>query len=200
DLQNVFQYAAEIHPTVMIGSPRVWEKLQAAIQAALAAEPDAAKRAAIEQALHVGQRVAEYRMQGLELPTDLAAAVERATPVWMAIRSRVGLDQCRIGVTGAAPISPGVVAFFRALDLPLVEGYGMTESTVGATINRLGEERLGSVGKAHNGLELRVAADGELLIRGGNVMQGYYKDPAGTAEALDADAGLHTGDVAVIDQ
>jgi long-chain acyl-CoA synthetase len=199
DLQKVFQYAAEVHPTVMIGSPRVWEKLQMGLQAALAAEPDADKRAGVERALQVGAQVAEYRMHGQELPAELAAAAERAAPVWRAIRARVGLDECRLGVTGAAPIAPEVVAFFRSLDLPLVEGYGMTESTVGATMNPLGEERLGTVGRANSGMELKLAEDGELLMRGGNVMQGYYKDPAGTAAAIDADGWLHTGDVATID-
>jgi long-subunit acyl-CoA synthetase (AMP-forming) len=199
DLQNVFQYAAEVHPTIMIGSPRVWEKLQAGLQAALAAEPDAARRSAVERALEVGRRVAEYRMQGRDVPAELEAAAAQAAPVWRAIRARVGLDQCRLGVTGAAPISPDVVAFFRSLDLPLVEGYGMTESTVGATMNPIGEERLGTVGRANSGLELKVAEDGELLMRGGNVMQGYYKDPSGTAAAIDSDGWLHTGDVATID-
>ena len=199
DPLKVFQYAAEVHPTVMIGSPRVWEKLQAGILAGIAADPNPQSRTAVEGALQVGQKVAEYRMRGEPLPPDLAAAAERAAPVWGAIRARVGLDQCTLGVTGAAPISPSVVAFFRSLDLPLVEGYGMTESTVGATINPIGQERLGTVGKANAGLELRVAEDGELLMRGGNVMQGYYKDPAGTAAAIDADGWLHTGDVAEID-
>jgi long-chain acyl-CoA synthetase len=160
DVQKVFEYAAEVHPTIMIGSPRVWEKLQAGLQAVLAANP----------------------------------SVEHA-----ALLARVGLDACRLGVTGAAPISPSVIEFFRSLGLPLVEGYGMTESTVGATMNQVGHERIGTVGKPNAGLELRVAEDGELLLRGGNVMQGYYKDPEGTANAIDADGWLHTGDVASID-
>jgi long-chain acyl-CoA synthetase len=200
DLQKVFEYAAEVHPTAMIGSPRVWEKLQAGIQAAVAADPDPQRRTAVEQALEVGRQVAQFRMRGQEPPDALAAAAQRAAPVWAAIRARVGLDACRLGVTGAAPISPSVVEFFRSLDLPLVEGYGMTESTVGATMNPLGQERLGTVGKPNYGLELRVAPDGELLMRGGNVMRGYYKDPEGTAAAIDADGWLHTGDVATIDQ
>jgi long-chain acyl-CoA synthetase len=199
DVQKVFEYAAEVHPTVMIGSPRVWEKLQAGIQAAIAADPEPQRREGVQQALAVGRRVAEFRMRGEDLPPDLAAVAERAAPVWAAIRARVGLDQCRAGVTGAAPISPDVVEFFRSLDLPLVEGYGMTESTVGATINPIGEERLGTVGKPNQGLELRVAPDGELLMRGGNVMRGYYKDPEGTAAAIDPDGWLHTGDIASID-
>src|SRR5205085_1515638 len=180
-------------------SPRVWEKLQAGIQAAIAADPDPQRREGILQALEVGRRLAALRMRGEEPPAELSAAVERAAPVWAAIRARVGLDQCRLGVTGAAPIAPDVVEFFRSLDLPLVEGYGMTESTVGATINPLGAERLGTVGVANRGIELRVAEDGELLLRGGNIMQGYYKDPEGTAAAVDPDGWLHTGDVATID-
>ena len=160
DVQKVFEYAAEVHPTIMIGSPRVWEKLQAGLQAVLAANPN----------------------------------VEHG-----ALLARVGLDACRLGVTGAAPISPSVIEFFRSLGLPLVEGYGMTESTVGATMNQIGNERIGTVGKPNAGLELKVAEDGELLLRGGNVMQGYYKDPDGTANAVDADGWLHTGDVASID-
>ena len=199
DLQKVFEYAAEVHPTVMIGSPRVWEKLQAGIRAAIAADPDPHRRAGVQQALEVGRQVAEYRMRGEELPPHLAAAAERAAPVWGAIRARVGLDQCRLGVSGAAPISTDIVEFFRSLDLPLVEGYGMTESTVGATMNPLGQERLGTVGKPNAGLELKLAPDGELLLRGGNVMRGYYKDPEGTAAAIDSDGWLHTGDVATID-
>jgi long-chain acyl-CoA synthetase len=134
------------------------------------------------------------------LPPELAAAVSKAAPVWAAIRARVGLDQCRLGVTGAAPISPDVLSFFRSLDLPLVEGYGMTESTVGVTTNKLGEERLGTVGKPNAGLEVKLGPDGELLVRGGNVMQGYYKDPEGTAAAVDRDGWLHTGDIATIDE
>jgi long-chain acyl-CoA synthetase len=199
DLQKVFEYAAEVHPTVMIGTPRVWEKLQAAIQAAIAADPDPRRREGVEQALQVGRQVAEYRMRGEDLPAPLAAAAGRAAPVWGAIRARVGLDQCRLGVSGAAPISAEVVGFFRSLDLPLVEGYGMTESTVGATLNPLGQERLGTVGKPNAGLEVKLAPDGELLLRGGNVMRGYYKDPEGTAAAIDADGWLHTGDVASLD-
>jgi long-chain acyl-CoA synthetase len=199
DVQRVFEFAAEVHPTAMIGSPRVWEKLHAAIQASLANEADPERRAMVERALGVGRRVADYRMRGEDLPADLAAAGEKVAPVLLAIRKRVGLDECRVAVTGAAPVSPEVIAFFRSLDVPLVEGYGMTESTVGATINPVGRERLGTVGLGHPGLELKVADDGELLLRGGNVMQGYYKDPEGTAAAVDAEGWLHTGDVAEID-
>jgi long-chain acyl-CoA synthetase len=160
EMQRVFEFVAEVHPTILIGPPRVWEKLKAALEPALAGTSDLERRACM---------------------------------------ARIGLDQCRVAVTGAAPISPDVVRFFRSLDLPLVEGYGMTESTVGATFNPIGYERVGTVGIANAGLELKVADDGELLLRGGNIMQGYYKDPSGTAAAIDPDGWLHTGDVASID-
>ena len=199
DPLKLFQYATEVHPTVLIGSPRVWEKLQAGLVAAIAADPAEERRAAVEQAIEAGRKVASYRTSGQELPAELAAAAERAAPVWYAIRAKVGLAECRGGVTGAAPISPEVIEFFRAIDLPLVEGWGMSECTVGGTLNELGKERIGTVGTRNFGVELRVAEDGELLLRGGNVMKGYYKEPDLTAETIDAEGWLHTGDIARID-
>jgi long-subunit acyl-CoA synthetase (AMP-forming) len=139
-------------------------------------------------------------MRGEQPPPELAAVAERAAPVWYAIRAKVGLDECKVGVTGAAPISPDVIEFFRAIDIPLVEGWGMSECTVGGTRNELGEERLGTVGTSNYGTELRVAEDGELLLRAGNMMKGYYKDPEKTAEAIDSEGWLHTGDIARIDE
>jgi long-chain acyl-CoA synthetase len=197
---KLFEYAAEVHPTVMIGSPRVWEKLQAGLLAAIAADPSDERRTAIQQAIEVGRRVAPYKTRGEEPPPELAAAAERASPVWYAIRAKVGLDECKGGVTGAAPISPEVIEFFRAIDIPLVEGWGMSECTVGGTQNDLGQERIGTVGKSNYGTELRVAEDGELLLRGGNIMKGYYKDPEKTAETIDSEGWLHTGDIARIDE
>jgi long-chain acyl-CoA synthetase len=199
DPLKLFEYAAEVHPTVLIGSPRVWEKLQAGILAAIAADPSEERQAAVQQAIEVGRQVARYRTRGQEPPPELSEAAERAAPVWYAIRAKVGLDECRGGITGAAPISPDVIEFFRAIDLPLVEGWGMSECTVGGTINELGRERIGTVGTRNFGVELKVAEDGELLLRGGNIMKGYYKDPDKTAETIDSDGWLHTGDIARID-
>jgi long-chain acyl-CoA synthetase len=200
DPLKLFEYSAEVHPTLLIGSPRVWEKLQAGMLAAIAADAADERRTAVQHAIEIGRQLTRCRERGEEPPHEIAAAAERAAPVWYAIRAKVGLDECRIGVTGAAPISPDVIEFFRAIDLPLVEGWGMSECTVGGTVNELGKERIGTVGRRDFGVELRLAEDGELLLRGGNIMKGYYKDPEQTAETIDSEGWLHTGDIARIDE
>jgi long-subunit acyl-CoA synthetase (AMP-forming) len=116
------------------------------------------------------------------------------------IRERLGLDQADWVGSGAAPISPAVLEFFDALGLPILEGWAMSECGCGGTINPLGSPRYGTVGKVVPGIELRLADDGELLVRGPNVMPGYRNDPVNTAEAIDPDGWLHTGDIASIDE
>jgi long-chain acyl-CoA synthetase len=117
----------------------------------------------------------------------------------MAIRAKVGLEALEWGITGAAPINPEVIEFYQALGIKLWEGWGMTECTVGATYNPLERIKNGTVGIADPGVEMKIAEDGEVLLRGGNVMKGYYKEPEKTAETIDAEGWLHTGDVGVID-
>jgi long-chain acyl-CoA synthetase len=168
DSLRLFEIAAQVHPTGLIGIPRVWEKLYAALRTAL---PDAAPSAV------------------------------RALPdgVKQAILTRVGLDQCRVATSGAAPIDPAIIEFFQALGLPITEGWGMSELSNAATLAPPGASRNGAVGKAFPGMELRIADDGEVLVRGPLVMRGYYRDPERTAEALDADGWMHTGDIGDID-
>ena len=199
DPQQLFAYAVEVKPTQLIGVPRVWEKLQAGLTAGIQADPDEQRRGAILQAIEVGRMLVKARQAQREPPAELLAAAERARPVWMAIRAKVGLEELQYGITGAAPINPEVIEFFQALEINLWEGWGMTESTVGATYNPLEAIKNGTVGVADPGVEMRVADDGEVLIRGGNLMRGYYKDPEKTAETIDAEGWLHTGDVGTID-
>jgi long-subunit acyl-CoA synthetase (AMP-forming) len=116
------------------------------------------------------------------------------------VRAQLGLDQADWVGSGAAPIPPAVLEYFIALGLPALEGWAMSETSCVGTINPPGDVRVGTVGKANPGLELSIAEDGELLLRGPNVMLGYRKDPEKTAEAIDADGWLHTGDVATIDE
>jgi long-chain acyl-CoA synthetase len=111
---------------------------------------------------------------------------------------RSGLDHCRVAMTGGAPIAPAVLEFFRSLGLEISEMWGLTE-TGPATWNGLGNVRIGTVGRPLPGVEVRLADDGELLVRGGNVTSGYFGDPSGTAEAIDADGWMHTGDVGTVD-
>ncbi len=200
DPSLVFAYAVEVKPTALIGVPRVWEKLQAALVAGIQAEPDEQRRAAILGAIEVGRKLARLKQAGQEPPAELLAAAERARPVWMAIRTKVGLEKIEYAITGAAPINPDVIEFFQALEINLWEGWGMTECTVGATYNPLERIKNGTVGIADPGVEMKIAEDGEVLLRGGNLMKGYYKDPEKTAETIDADGWLHTGDVGTIDE
>ena len=116
-----------------------------------------------------------------------------------AILTQIGLDQCRIAGSGAAPIDPAIIEFFQALGLPMIEGWGMSELSNAATLAAPGRSRNGAVGKAFPGVEVGVADDGEVLVRGPLVMRGYYKDPERTAEALDADGWMHTGDIGELD-
>jgi long-chain acyl-CoA synthetase len=201
DAALLFAYAAEVRPNGMIGVPRVWEKLQAGLSAGIAAEPDAQRRAAIEGAVGVGLEVVNHKQQGRELPPELVAKADQSRPVWDALLGKVGLGECDYAITGAAPINVDVIEFFQALGLPLVEGWGMTETTVGATFAPgLDRHHNGTVGVADAGVEIRIAEDGEILVKGGNVTQGYYKEPEKTAETFDEEGWLHTGDIGSMDE
>jgi long-chain acyl-CoA synthetase len=199
DTAQLFAYALEVRPTQMIGVPRVWEKLQAGLMSGIQANPDEQQRSAILGAIEVGRQLVKYQQERKEPPAELLAAADRARPVWMAIRSKVGLQDIEYAITGAAPINPEVIEFFQALGVRLWEGWGMTECTVGASYNPHDRIKNGTVGVADPGVEMKIAEDGEVLLRGGNLMKGYYKEPEKTAETIDADGWLHTGDVGEID-
>jgi long-subunit acyl-CoA synthetase (AMP-forming) len=166
-------YLREVRPEHFLGVPRVWEKLYSGIMAAVSADPE--KKAGFERALEAGD--------GAVLGN---------------IRAMVGLDQMRIAITGAAPIPRPVLDFFLALGVPLSEVYGMSEATGPTTWDR--EIRPGTVGRAIPGQEMKLLDDGEVCFRGGNVFSGYLKDPDRTADALDEDGWLHTGDVGEVDE
>jgi long-chain acyl-CoA synthetase len=168
DALRLFEIAPQVHPTALIGIPRVWEKLYAALSTAL---------------------------------PDMSPDAVRAMPeqVKQAVLARIGLDECRVATSGAAPIDPAIIEFFRALGVPLSEGWGMTELSNAATLTAPAAARTGAVGQAFPGVELRIADDGEVLVRGPLVMGGYYRDPERTAEALDADGWMHTGDIGQLD-
>jgi long-chain acyl-CoA synthetase len=174
DQLKIFEVAAQARPTLFFGIPRVWEKLHTAIRVGLAQRgmPDA-----------TSQTVA-----------SLPGEAKKAT------LARPGLDACLLASSGSAPLDPEIIAFFRALGVPLTEGWGMTELSNAATISAPDRARVGTVGAVMPGMEAHVADDGEILIRGPLVMGGYYKDPERTAEALDSDGWLHTGDIGVLDE
>jgi long-chain acyl-CoA synthetase len=201
EVLKVFEIVPEVRPYSFVGVPRVWEKIQAGITAGIAGEPNERKRKIAEAAIDTGREVVRLKQAGQPLPIGLRlkhAVFDRL--VFAKIRARLGLDQCEVCLTGAAPISEGVHEFFEAIGLPLIEIYGMTESTAPAITNTLDERRVGTVGKPMPGVEVKLLEDGELLMRGGNVtVAGYYREPDVSAETFDEDGWLHTGDIAEID-
>jgi long-chain acyl-CoA synthetase len=199
-LADATQLVAGLHdvrPTIWLAVPRIFEKFKAAIESRL----DDAGRAALEVGLRkvrAEQAAAAGEGPGPdeELLVEYAAA---EAAVFAPIRGQFGLDQARRSATGAAPSALDVLEFFAAIGLPIGEVWGMSEIGV-ATGNRPGEERYGTVGVTLPGYELRLAEDGELLARGPALMKGYRNDPERTAEAVDTDGWMHTGDVATIDK
>jgi long-chain acyl-CoA synthetase len=184
-------------PQLLFGVPRTWEKIHSGIQAVLAV--DRSRADVFRQALDLGARVAALDAEGREPDAELRAEHEQAEhEVLLPVRMLLGLDQLRVAVTAAAPIPVEVLTFFRALGVPLSELYGLSEST-GPMTWEPSHVKLGTVGTAIPGMELRIADDGEVLGRGGNVFRGYLDDPAKTAESVDADGWLHTGDIGEID-
>ncbi len=150
-------------------------------------------------ALSVGSMAADFEDKGLPVPTHVRL-MHRAADLLVLnnIKVLLGLDRVRIGLTGAAPISPDLIGWFRALGVPLYEAFGQTENVAFACGNYRGQVRLGTVGKPPPGVELKTAEDGELLIRGPLVFKGYYKQALKTAETI-VDGWLYTGDIAEID-
>ena len=194
---KIAQYLPEVRPEIFFGVPRVWEKIHSGIMAMASADP--ARKEQLELALGVGLKAADCRARGEELPDDLRAAWEQADGEGLAlVRALIGLDECIAAISGAAPISVEVLDFFRALGVPLSEIYGMSESSGPMTWTPF-RVKAGTVGPAIPGLEVRLAEDGEVICRGGNVFRGYLNDPEKTADALDADGWLHSGDIGVLD-
>jgi long-chain acyl-CoA synthetase len=187
-----------VKPTVFPSVPRVYEKVHTAVVAKFDAETGA-KRKLIDWALDVGGRVSTLRRSGQPVPRGLAVQHRLADRlVYSKVKDRLG-GRLRLAISGGAPLSAEIAEFFHAIDILLIEGYGLTECTTAASTNTHEAFRFGTVGRALPGTELKVAEDGELLIRSETVFQGYYKDPAATAEVLDADGWLRSGDIAEID-
>jgi long-chain acyl-CoA synthetase len=188
-----------VRPTVFPSVPRVYEKVHTAVTAKFD-EAAGLKRRLIDWALRVGRKVSKLREAGQSVPPTLALKHKLADRlVYSKVKSRLG-GNLRIGVSGGAPLAKEIIEFFAALDVIILEGYGLTECTTGATINRPMRYRFGSVGPALPGVELRVAADGEVLIKTDTVFGGYFKDEQATREILSEDGWLRSGDVGHLDE
>lgn len=187
---------AAVRPNMMFGVPRVYEKIHAGIIAAVAADPE--QLAKFEEAVEASGPIAMRRAWDENTAEDDATWDFLDEVAFRPIREVVGLDQLEIAVTGAAPMSAELLGWFRAIGVPLTEIYGMSESTGPMNIAPY-RIRPGTVGPAIVGEECTLGEDGEVLVRGGNVFLGYLNDPEKTAEALDADGWLHSGDIGVIE-
>jgi long-chain acyl-CoA synthetase len=200
DPTQAVEYVREARPTLFFGVPRVWEKVRAGIQAKLAAEESERKRKIAQRAVDTGLAVVRRTQRGEAVPFGLRArhaVLERL--VLAKIRHAIGLDRCSFASSAASPLAVDVAEFFAALGLPLVEVYGMTETTAVATGNRPGRVKIGTVGPALAGIEVRLAGDGEVLVRGPINTPGYFRQPEATAQLIDAEGWLHTGDVGELD-
>ena len=168
---NTVDYAKEVQPHLFISVPRIYEKIYSNLMAAIESKA-----------------ILKY---GLMVP-GLSKVFKGK------LKEAAGFSNSRFAISGAAPINPDILTLFQKLDIPLFEGYGMTENTAGATLNYIGHNKIGSVGKAFPNTQIKIAEDGEILIKGANVMKGYYKNPEATADTITND-WLYTGDVGKID-
>jgi long-chain acyl-CoA synthetase len=189
----------EVQPTAFLAVPRVWEKFYSGITIALKDATNFQKWM-YRNALGIGNRVTEYRLQGDTPPLSLRLANRAAYYlVFRNIRRMLGLDRCRLAFTGAAPIAPDLIHWYLALGLDMREVYGQTENCGVATVMPPDRIKLGSVGKAAPWGEVAISPQGEILIRGDFLFMGYLNQPEKTAETIDAKGWLHTGDVGSID-
>tara|TARA_B100000470_G_scaffold219984_1_gene207712 strand:- start:3778 stop:4839 length:1062 start_codon:yes stop_codon:yes gene_type:complete len=168
---NTIDYAKEVQPHLFISVPRIYEKVYSNLIAAIESKA--------------------ILKIGLKIP-GLSSLLKKK------LKAAAGFSNTRFAISGAAPINPDILQLFQQLGIPLFEGYGMTENTAGATLNYHGNNKIGSVGRAVIDTEVKIASDGEVLIRGDHVMKGYYNNQEATDETI-IDGWLHTGDVGKID-
>jgi long-chain acyl-CoA synthetase len=199
DTKQILAEIIECKPTYLPSVPRIFEKIYAAAMKMQEQASDE-DRARFAKAVKLGVTVRQMRERGEPVPAELAEPFERADKeLFQRVRDLFG-GQLRQAVTGAAPIAAEILEFFYAAGVPVLEGWGMTETTGVGTVGRLDAFKFGTVGQALPGVEIRIAEeDGEILMRGPNVFKEYWRNPQATADTLDADGWLHTGDLGSID-
>jgi long-chain acyl-CoA synthetase len=199
DPLRVAEALPAVRPTLLPSVPRLYEKVHTAVLGQFEQVRGPRKRL-LDWALRVGREVSGLRQRGEPVPPALARKHRLADRlVYSKIKKRLG-GRLRLGVSGGAPLAKEIAEFFHSLDILIVEGWGLTECTTAASVNRPGRFRFGTVGPALPGFEVRTDEDGELLVRSETVFAGYYKNEEATREVLGEDGWLHTGDVGSIDE
>jgi long-chain acyl-CoA synthetase len=201
DHRGVLEDIVESHPDFLVCVPRLWAKLKAAIREDIAAVQQPGLRGELEHAIAVGERRMALTEAEEPVPTDLREEHERGVRLLRRhVMGKYGLDRVSLSMIGGAPPQRDVQRFFHAAGLPLLEAYGQTEATFCITLPvSIDDFRIGTVGRPIPGLELKLAEDGEILLRGETIMQGYRGDPLATAAAFTADGWLRTGDIGAFD-
>jgi len=200
DARAIAAALPDVRPTIWGAVPRVWEKLRAGIEFTVSHETDEVKRQALQWALSVAAKRAGALLAGEPMSDEVAAEWAKADELVLSkLRERLGFGELRWALSGAAPIPNETLAFFTGIGIPIAEVWGMSELSCAASGSHPRDARLGTVGKLLPGLEGKIAEDGEYLVRGPLVMKGYRHEPEKTAEAIDADGWLHTGDIFDVD-
>ena len=201
EMKDVQAALVDVHPDLFSSSPRIYEKLQVAVESLIEAEPEDSRRA-LEQALELGLRFSHAEEagadSGLAELDELRERRDRGVKLFEPILAKIGLDQLAVVIIGGATVAPELVHFFRAIGTPMLEAYGSTEVMLNV-FNRVDDFKTGTAGKALPGVELRIAQDGEIFCRGPLNFSGYFKDPQKTAEVITADGWVATGDIGSID-
>jgi len=200
DPREVLSYLPEVRPSWFFAVPRIWEKLKAGLETMVAAQPDE-RREELQAALEAGVRKVRLEQAGDPVPAELAEQVAKAdAEIFSGLRTMLGLDQVEAINVGAAPTPVEVLEFFHAIGLPLAELWGMSETCGAGSVNPPSRIKLGTVGPPAPGIEIKLDADGEVLVKSDVVMLGYRNLPEKTAEAFTEDGWLRTGDIGSFDE
>jgi len=199
DTKQIVPELMEVKPTYLPSVPRVFEKIYTLAHGAIEAKPPEERRQA-EEAIKLGVKVRDMMARGEEVPEELRVPFEKADEeLFKNVRAIFGGD-VRQATSGAAPIAREILEFFLACGVPVLEGYGMTETSTAATFSTVEHHRFGTVGRALPGVEIKIADDGEILIKGANIFQGYHNRASSTSFGAVEDGWLHTGDLGSIDE
>jgi long-chain acyl-CoA synthetase len=198
DTKQIVAELMEVKPTYLPSVPRVFEKIYTLAQSALAAQPPEEQEKA-RAAVALGMRVREMMARGEDIPQELQGAFQEADEKLFANVRAIFGGRVRHAVSGAAPIAPEILEFFWAAGVPVLEGYGMTETATAATVCTIEEHKFGTVGRPFPGVQIRIADDGEIMVKGPNIFQGYHGNAEASFGTVE-DGWLHTGDLGSLDE